>query len=221
MKHQFNPEKTNSTQNRTQETRNTMSRRRNATWTAFIALTTGFIFMAGYAMNAPMKPAVVAVVDLEKVFNNLDSRQTEEAKIIAMRDEMIEKADGMRDELELISAELESLEAGSATMIEMNDQAISISGKLRAFETYGKLLIEREQASALRTTYDLIRIEAGKLSESMGIDLVLLNDSIPVVDLTDAAGTLQQISARRILWANNTLDITENLLAQMNNAGAG
>ena len=177
--------------------------------------------MAGYAMNAPMKPAVVAVVDLEKVFNNLDSRQTEETKIIAMRDEMIEKADGMRDELELISAELESLEAGSATMIEMNDQAISISGKLRAFETYGKLLIEREQASALRTTYDLIRIEAGKLSESMGIDLVLLNDSIPVVDLTDAAGTLQQISARRILWANNTLDITENLLAQMNNAGAG
>ena len=172
-------------------------------------------------MNAPIKPAVVAVVDLEKVFNNLDSRATEEAKIIAMRDEMVEKADGMRDELELISAELESLEAGSATMIEMNDQAISISGKLRAFETYGKLLIEREQASTLRNTYDLIRIEAGKLSESMGIDLVLLNDSIPVVDLTDAAGTLQQISARRILWANNTLDITEKLLAQMNGAGAG
>lgn len=198
-----------------------MSRRRNATWISFIALTTGFIFMAGYAMNAPIKPAVVAMVDLEKVFNNLDSREGEEKKILAMRDEMIKKADGMRDELELISAELESLEAGSATMIEMNDQAISISGKLRAYETYGTLLIEREQASTLRNTYDLIRVEAGKLSKTMGIDLVLLNDSIPVVDLTDAAGTLQQISARRILWANNTLDITENLLAQMNGAGAG
>ena len=177
--------------------------------------------MAGYATNAPTKPAVVAVVDLERVFNNLDSRKTEEDKIIAMREDMIAQADEMRDELELLTAELESLEAGSATMMEMNDRAISISGRLRAFETYGQLLIERDQAATLRKTYDLIREEAGKLSKAKGIDLVLLNDSIPLVDLTDAAGTLQQISARRILWANNTLDITEELLAQMNGGGAG
>ena len=177
--------------------------------------------MAGYAANAPMKPAVVAVVDLEMVFNNLDSRKAEEEKIIAMRNDMLEQAEGMREELELLNAELESLEAGSATMIEMNDRAISISGRLRAFETYGKLLIEREQAATLRSTYDMIREEAGKLSKAKGIDLVLLNDSIPVVDLTDAAGTLQQISARRILWANTTLDISEELLAQMNASAAG
>ena len=198
-----------------------MSRQKNTSLIACIALATGFIFMAGYAANAPIKPAVVAVVDLEKVFNNLDSRKVEEDKILAMREDMIGQAEEMRDELELLTAELESLEAGSATMIEMNDRAISISGKLRAFETYGKLLIERDQAATLRKTYDRIREEAGTLSKSKGIDLVLLNDSIPVVDLTDAAGTLQQISARRILWANTTLDITDELLAQMNGNGAG
>ena len=101
-------------------------------------------------------------------------------------------------------------------MIEMNDQAISISGRLRAFETYGQLLIEREQASALRETYDAIRDQAGELATQLDIDLVLLNDSIPTVDLSDAAGTLQQISARRILWANQTLDITDQLLERMN-----
>ena len=198
-----------------------MSRRKNTSLIACITLATGFIFMAGYAASTPAKPAVVAVVDLEKVFNNLDSRKADEEKIIAMRDDMVAQADEMRDELELLTAELESLEAGSATMIEMNDQAISISGRLRAFETYGKLLIERDQAATLRNTYDLIRSEAGKLSKAKGIDLVLLNDSIPIVDLTDAAGTLQQISARRILWANDTLDITDELLAQMNGDGAG
>ena len=198
-----------------------MSRRKNTSLIACLALATGFIFMAGYATNTPTKPAVVAVVDLERVFNNLDSRKTAEEKIISKREDMIAQADEMRDELELLTAELESLEAGSATMMEMNDRAISISGRLRAFETYGQLLIERDQAATLRKTYDLIREEAGKLSKAKGIDLVLLNDSIPLVDLTDAAGTLQQISARRILWANNTLDITEELLAQMNGGGAG
>ena len=198
-----------------------MSRRTNSSLIACLALATGFIFMAGYAANAPTKPAVVAVVDLERVFNNLDSRKVEEDKILARREEMIAQADDMRDEVELLNAELESLEAGSATMIEMNDRAISISGKLRAFETYGKLLIERDQAATLRNTYDRIRDEAGRLSKAKGIDLVLLNDSIPVVDFVDAAGTLQQIAARRILWASNTLHITEELLAQMNGNGAG
>ena len=41
-----------------------MSRRKNTSLIACLALATGFIFMAGYATNAPTKPAVVAVVDL-------------------------------------------------------------------------------------------------------------------------------------------------------------
>ncbi|MEC9156837.1 MAG: hypothetical protein VYB77_01765, partial [Planctomycetota bacterium] len=58
--------------------------------------------------------------------------------------------------------------------------------------------------------------QAGELAAEMDIDLVMLNDSIPTVDLSDAAGTLQQISARRILWAKSTLDITDQLLERMN-----
>ncbi|MEC8558972.1 MAG: OmpH family outer membrane protein [Planctomycetota bacterium] len=193
-----------------------MTRLSNLNLIALLTLATGFVFMAGYAASSQLKPAVVGVVDLERVFNNLDSRKVSEQKILAMRDKMVEEAQVMKDELEMISAELESLEAGSATMVEMNDQAISISGKLRAFETYGQLLIEREQATALRKTYETIKEQAGQLATQMDIDLVLLNDSIPTVDLSDAAGTLQQISARRILWANQTLDITDQLLERMN-----
>ena len=193
-----------------------MTRRSNLNLIALVTLATGFVFMAGYAASNQLKPAVVGVVDLERVFNNLNSRKVSEQKILAMRDKMVEEAQVMKDELEMISAELESLEAGSATMIEMNDQAISISGKLRAFETYGQLIIEREQAAALRGTYETIKEQAGELATELDIDLVMLNDSIPTVDLSDAAGTLQQISARRILWAKSTLDITDQLLEKMN-----
>jgi Skp family chaperone for outer membrane proteins len=132
---------------------------------------------------------------------------------------MMDEATGMQEELEMLSAELESLSPGSKAMIEMNDKAISISGRLRAFETYGALLVERERAADLRDSYDLIRAEAGSLSKIMGIDLVLLNDSIPTVDLADASGTLQQISARRVLWASETIDITDELIERLNGQG--
>jgi Skp family chaperone for outer membrane proteins len=196
-----------------------MPRNKFAVAVAFITLAAGFIFMAGYAANAPMPPAVIGVVDLEKVYNNLDSRSELVTRIEGMQSKMAEDASSMQEELEMLSAELESLSPGSGAMIEMNDKAISISGRLRAFETYGALLIERERAADLRDSYDMIRTEAGTLSKMMGIDLVLLNDSIPMVDLADAAGTLQQISARRVLWANETLDITDELIARLNGQG--
>ncbi len=196
-----------------------MPRNKFAVAVAFITLAAGFIFMAGYAANAPMPPAVIGVVDLEKVYNNLDSRSELVTRIEAMQAKMAEDASSMQEELEMLSAELESLAPGSGAMIEMNDKAISISGRLRAFETYGALLIERERAADLRDSYDMIRTEAGTLSKMMDIDLVLLNDSIPMVDLADAAGTLQQISARRVLWANETLDITDELIARLNGQG--
>lgn len=196
-----------------------MPRNRFAVAVAFITLAAGFIFMAGYAANAPMKPAVIGVVDLEMVYNKLESRAGLVKRIEDMQRKMAEDATSMQDELEMLSAELESLSPGSKAMIEMNDKAISISGRLRAFETYGALLIERERAADLRESYDKIRDEAGELSKIMGIDLVLLNDSIPMVDLADAAGTLQQISARRVLWANQTLDITDQLIERLNGQG--
>ncbi len=196
-----------------------MPRNRFAVAAAFITLAAGFIFMAGYAANAPMPPAVIGVVDLEKVFNNLESRSNLVQRIEEMQAGMMDEATGMQEELEMLSAELESLSPGSKAMIEMNDKAISISGRLRAFETYGALLVERERAADLRDSYDMIRAEAGSLSKIMGIDLVLLNDSIPTVDLADASGTLQQISARRVLWASETIDITDELIERLNGQG--
>ena len=109
-----------------------MSRKKLAVGSAFVALITGFVFMAGYAANAPIKPAVIAFVDLEQVFNNLDSRSSTETRLQAMAEEMKTKSGTMQEELELLQAELESLEPGSDAMAELTNRAIGISGRLRA-----------------------------------------------------------------------------------------
>ena len=44
-----------------------MPRNKFAVAVAFITLAAGFIFMAGYAANAPMPPAVIGVVDRKSV----------------------------------------------------------------------------------------------------------------------------------------------------------
>lgn len=198
-----------------------MLRTRLAVCLAFAALAIGFTFMAGYAARTPTKPAVVAFVDLEKVFNSLESRVNSENAIRKMAVDMEEETNGLREELELLQAELESLEPGTDAMAELNDRAVSVAGRLRAYQKYSALLLEREQANDLRKTYDLIRDAAADYSKEAKIDIVLLNDSIPTINPSDSANTLQQISARRILYANDVLDITEDLIAKMNANGAG
>ncbi|MDG2030133.1 MAG: OmpH family outer membrane protein [Phycisphaerales bacterium] len=203
------------------ERHNNMARTRLAVCLAFAALAVGFTFMAGYAARKPTAPAVVAFVDLEKVFNSLDSRIESEKNIRKMAVDMEDETTSMREELELLQAELESLEPGTDAMAELNDRAVSVAGRLRAFQKYSALLLEREQANDLRVTYDMIRAAAAEYSKASKIDIVLLNDSIPTINPSDSANTLQQISARRILYANDVLDITEDLIAKMNAAGAG
>ena len=193
-----------------------MTRSRLLCWTVLPACLLGFGLMAGYAAKAALKPAVIAFVDLEKVFNNLESRKASETERRAQLATMQERGERMHEELELLEAELESLEPGSDAMAELTSRSIEVSGRVRAYQKYMQLITERESAGELRDTYDLIRETAGLIAAERGIDMVLLNDSIPEIDLSSAQRTLQQISARRILWGNSQLDITDDLLKRMN-----
>ena len=198
-----------------------MARNRFATGTVIATLALGFAFMAGYAAQVRLQPAVVAFIDLERVFNSLDSRKSSEAAMMELARDMEQKTTTMREELELLQAELESLEPGSTAMSDMNDSVVSVAGRLRAYQKYASILLEREQAKDLRETYERIKESAAAYSREQGIDVVLLNDMVVDMENSDSAGTLNQISSRRIIYAGQELDITDELIAMMNSADAG
>ena len=80
--------------------------------------------------------------------------------------------------------------------------------------TWSKLELER--ARALRDTYLAIKDAARRLAERDGYDYILLDDSLPEMDLKNATQTMQQISARRFIFATPKSDVTNTLVAFMN-----
>ena len=68
-----------------------MARTRLAFGSAFALMAVGFTFMAGYAAQARLNPAVIAYVDLEKVFEGLDSRKSSEETIMALAQQVEDK----------------------------------------------------------------------------------------------------------------------------------
>ena len=84
--------------------------------------------------------------------------------------------------------------------------------------------VDREQSLMWRSIYRNLRREAERVAEAEGFALVLVDDSAG--EIRTQSGTqvplqtqvLQQITNRRILFASNTTDISDQVIVRMNNA---
>ncbi len=173
---------------------------------------------AGIAMNLPTKPPLVATVDLERLFNGLDVQKTEDTRLQAVAKVHEDKIESLRAEVENFQSELENFEPSSEAWLSTNQKAENAVSSFLAYEQFARLKVEAELAKSTRTIYTNIRTTISKFcaAQNPPIDMVIVDDSIPAFEPADSAGTRQQISARRILYANSAYDITDAVLNRMN-----
>lgn len=168
------------------------------------------------AAFAPQRPAVVASVDLERVFNSIDLQAKTEARLKAVAADLDAQRKALRDGIEELNAELESFQPGSAAQLEVATRIEEAISEFRAFEGFARAKAEAEQAKSMRQIYMTIREAAMELAKERGWDYVMVDDSIPTIEPTDSQRMLQQISSRRFLYANPSFDVTDDLIAKLN-----
>ena len=175
------------------------------------------------AMNVPSRPPIVATVDLEQLFNGLDNQDAETARMEKIAKEFENKIEDLRAEVEDLQAELENFEEGGDAWIATSRQVQNAISEYRAYEQYARIKVEAERAKSMRNLYARIKTAAKDFAseQTPPIDMVIIDDSIPNFEPADMAGTQRQISARRVLYANSTFDITEALLTRMNTSSGG
>lgn len=182
---------------------------------AALALLVGGALLA-FAAFAPQRPAVVASVDLERVFNSIDLQAKTEARLKAVAVDLDAQRKRLRDGIEELQAELESFQPGSTAQLEVATRIEEAIAEFRAFEGFARAKAEAEQAKAMRQIYMSIRDAAMELAKERGWDYVMVDDSIPTIEPTDSQRMLQQISSRRFLYANPSFDVTNDLIAKLN-----
>jgi Skp family chaperone for outer membrane proteins len=182
---------------------------------AALALLVGGALLA-FAAFAPQRPAVVASVDLERVFNSIDLQAKTEARLKAVAVDLDGQRKRLRDGIEELQAELESFQPGSTAQLEVATRIEEAIAEFRAFEGFARAKAEAEQAKAMRQIYMSIRDAAMELAKERGWDYVMVDDSIPTIEPTDSQRMLQQISSRRFLYANPSFDVTNDLIAKLN-----
>jgi Skp family chaperone for outer membrane proteins len=183
-----------------------------------------FMVLAGASrlmFAPPTSPPLVATIDLERLFNGLDIQKTEGARVDAVAVKYDTQLDGLRGQIENLQAELENFEQGGEAWLKTSRDAEAAISEYQAIEQFARLKVEAERAKSMRNVYERIKseIETFAKAQTPPLDLVLIDDTIPVLEPSTAEAMQKQISARRMIYASSAFDITDILLERINASG--
>lgn len=160
-------------------------------------------------------PTVVGTVDLPQVLESLDEWQAEVDRSQAAAETFQAELRTRSEELEALDADLEDFVVGTPKHTEAQRLVKKASIDLRAFMGLADMQEQRTKQRAMLRIYNHIRDASADLADRDGYGLVVMDDSaIPISE--SSRDVLGDISARRVLYASATLDVTGLLIDYMN-----
>lgn len=199
-----------------------MLRTRYAAVAALLALLAlgAVLIHRAWAQNAGAAAGAVAVVDLERVINNLDERVARENELksfIAQRRSVIEQKQQrlkqLEDELGLLP---EGAQARQAKAEEVVRARIDVESEQRILEQ----LLQVKRGEVFKILFEHVLDGVQRLAQARGYRLVLSNDANAALQSgTDQQLQIQMVS-RRVLFADSALDISDDLVQMLNNEWA-
>ncbi len=183
---------------------------------AVIVFATALTTYSLTAARRELPPSHIATVDLEKTYNSIVRYSDTQTKLKALAEELDKKVAASELQVKSLEGELDSFQSGSEAQAAAIAKLQASVGEFRAVQQFANAKLELERARALRETYVAIKDAARRFSEREGYDYILLDDSLPEMDPANAAKTMQQISARRFIYASPKSDVTDALIGFMN-----
>jgi len=166
----------------------------------------------------PLKPTVMAFVDIQQLFSSLEERAKllSDAEVLAM--ELQEDIISRRLKITDIDSEIELYKKGSEKRKDLQQKQKLDSLEYNVFVDCCESKLKRFEARGIRRMYDHIREAALELSKANGWDVVFVNDAAVALPEGDNPNIMGEISSRRVLYANMELDVTDQLIEHMNAA---
>lgn len=173
---------------------------------------------AGVAATRQAAPTTVAVVDIDRLSLELEEfkipaeqfrgKQAGWSKELQALDASMKKAD---EELQLIPET--DLDARIAKIIQRSTLESELKTKSQLFQQASDL----EQVKLFKSMYDRIADGAQRIAKRDGIDVMLVDDRVFVIPVTSRTAQSDALESKKILFASESVDLTDELLTMLNN----
>ena len=169
------------------------------------------------ATSAPAaaQPTKSAVCDLFVILKNYDRGNDLKKELKARVDKITAEGDKRGKEITKIQDTLEELKPGSKEYDAQLNKMTQLTIDRQAFLNYQDELAKRETYRYTKEVYQDVLDAIEKVAKERGYQLVLFKESPNLVSRTYDE-LLEQISRRKVLYSDPSLDITDDVLKRIN-----
>lgn len=186
-----------------------------AVLTLSLALVSGFAWAQAAAMKA--RPVAAAVVDVQKAFDSLAEKVQVEAELQTRADRLKQEEQSRQKKLEELQKDMEMLAAGSPAFAQKEEEIARQLVELQAWRNFQTQKLTRERGLQIEGLYRKIVDSIGRLAKENGYDIVLFKEGPADFRNAKPEQLTALIQVRKVLWASNELDLTDQLVQRMNN----
>ena len=169
------------------------------------------------------EPTPVAVVDVGRIFEQIDERSEWDVRIEALKGSIQQEAANRQATMERRLAESEKA-ATPEDRQKIRDEVALMQLRFEQWAAVKGSEVDREESLKWRSIYRNLRREAARVAEAEGYAMVMVDDTVGEISTTPGTQmslqqqVLEQITNRRLLYATNTVDISDQIVVRMNNA---
>ncbi len=185
---------------------------------SLVALTlTAAAFGVG-AITRALDPTVVAIVDIDRLSTEMEEFKVPREEFQTMQDTRREQLRAIQTRMNSVAEELELIPEGdqNARIDKLTEQAM-LDSELATRQQIYQQAADLEQAQLFKRMYDRIQTGAKTIAQRDGIDLVLVDDRVFALSATNRGAQRAMLESKKVLYADGTVDITDELLTLLNN----
>ena len=159
----------------------------------------------------------IAVVDVQKAFNDLDERRALEAAMVVSQEELEKEAATRQAALRSQLNDLQILNAESQQYQDAQLELERATIEFRVWADTQQARLQRQQALHLENLYKGLITNIATVAQEDGFDLVLQKDDSLNLTQKDQQALTAMIVQRKVLFAADNIDITQRVIAAANN----
>jgi Skp family chaperone for outer membrane proteins len=157
----------------------------------------------------------IGICDVVEVFNNCERTQTVRGELQQRQEEIQNQNQQRVEALESLRMEMEGLRRGSEEYNKRLEEMWRLGLEREGWQEAQSAILTRSYQLAAYKIYQQILDVIDQVAEERGLDLVLFKVQQPI-DIESGEDIVSQISRRQVLYSADHLDVTEQVLARMN-----
>lgn len=162
-------------------------------------------------------PTAVAVVEVQRVIDNLKEKQSIEASLQQNNDRVQKEKQEAEQKIKQMQEELGLLTPGTDNFRKKQEQIEEAVISLNARLQFENQKIQRERGIQIEGLYQKMTRAIGDVAKTNGYQLVLFSEGPPEFRFENTQQLTTLIQLRKVLYFDPSLDITEQVTQKMNN----